>query len=289
MVPPNSHYVQRCVKIINVDDFPDFAILACIKSPTRKEWESNLINSKDCIEKGYKFNMLYIMATRRSYLENKVSDSINWLNDRNVIESSISINSGGTSISNEEPISSIEEYYEIVEITNTNFVIYKCKELIRYNDGRPITLKNFPYIQGPKKIKAPENNTSIYEIYPSTEIFNFLTALLFTILIETIILFVLFKTKYKKLQIQHKLLLLTGFVTSFSTLPYVWFVFPAFIQSRFPYILFSECFAIVIESILIYKLLKIDFKKVMLISVICNIISFSIGLLINWIKCLMYY
>lgn len=289
MVPPNSHYVQRCVKIINVDDFPDFAILACIKSPTRKEWESNLINSKDCIEKGYKFNMLYIMATRRSYLENKVSDSINWLNDRNVIESSISINSGGTSISNEEPISSIEEYYEIVEITNTNFVIYKCKELIRYNDGRPITLKNFPYIQGPKKIKAPENNTSIYEIYPSTEIFNFLTALLFTILIETIILFVLFKTKYKKLQIQHKLLLLTGFVTSFSTLPYVWFVFPAFIQSRFPYILFSECFAIVIESILIYKLLKIDFKKAMLISVICNIISFSIGLLINWIKCLMYY
>ncbi|KUJ61961.1 hypothetical protein AR687_10410 [Flavobacteriaceae bacterium CRH] len=282
VVPINSHPVKRCVKIINIEDFPDFSILACIQSPMKKDITASFINSNDCIEKGYKFNALYIMATRRSYLEGKLANSTDWLNDRNVIESSISINTSDTNASNDDPISSIEEYYEIVEITNTNFVIYKCRELIRYNDGSPIKLKNYPYVQNQGKRKNIKNNEKISEIYPSTEIVNFLLALLFTIFIETLILFLLFKTKYKKLNINNKLLLFTGFITSFSTLPYVWFIFPAFIHSRFPYILFSECFAIAMESFIIYKLLKIEFKKAILVSIIANVISFGIGLLINW-------
>ncbi|WP_053004307.1 hypothetical protein [Flavobacterium sp. ABG] len=280
IVPENSHFVQKCVKITNIKDFPNFSIVACTQRPMERIVESYILNPNDCIEKGYKFNRLYIMATRRSYLESRPKGSIDWLNDRNIIESSISIDSGGGNVSNDNPMSSVEEYYEIVEITNTNFVIYKCKELIRYNDGRPITLKKYPFPEVRRKPKNHKTN-EIPEIYPHTEIFNFLKVLLLTVFIETILLFLLFKTKYKTLQIENKLLLLTGVTTSFLTLPYVWFVFPAFIQSRIPYILYSECFAIVIESVLIYKLLKIEYKKALLVSILCNGISFLIGLILN--------
>lgn len=278
MVAPNTHYVQQCVKIINIDDFPDYAIFACTTGPTQKGVEYYLIKPKDCIEKGYKFNRLYIMAGKRSYFEYRPMGPIDWLNNRNIIESSISIDSGGGNISNDSAISSIEEYYEIVEITNTNFVIYKCKELIRYNDGTPLKITKFPF---PEVRRKPKHVPEVIEIYPSTEIFNFFKALLFTIFIETLILFLLFKTRYKSLQIQNALLLVTGIIVSFATLPYVWFVFPAFLPSRVPYIAVSECFAILAESFLIYKLLKIDYKKAFLVSLICNIISFSIGLAIN--------
>ncbi|WP_133527192.1 hypothetical protein [Flavobacterium sp. 245] len=280
VVPPNSHYVQRCAKIINIDAFPDYGIFACIQSPTKKGIEAYLINSKDCIEKGYKFNALYIMATPRAYIEKFSKGSAQWLNDRNILESSISIPVGESYVDNDDPISSITEYYEIVEITNTNFELYKCKEIISYSDGRPVTLKNYPF---PERHRKQKNNPEVVEIYPDIQVLSFLKALLLTLFIETCILFLFFKTKYKEATITNKLLLFTGIIASFATLPYVWFVFPAFIQSRIPYITVSECFAVLVESVIIYKLLKIEYKKALLVSMICNMVSFSIGLLINWI------
>lgn len=279
VVPVNSHHVRKCVKITNTSDFPDFYIVACIKSVTRTEIEVSVIDSDKCLEAGYKFNSLYIVAAKKRYLEDQLKGSVDWFNDENIRQQNLKISTSDFSITNDSAVSSIDEFYKIIEITDKKILLYKYKELIRYNDGSPIQLKKFPYV------KVKKESDAIEGIYPQAEMFNFLTALLITIFIESIILFLLFKTKYRKLNIKNKLLLITGLVTSFSTLPYVWFVFPALIQSRFPYILISECFAISIESVLIYYLLKIDYKKAFLVSVICNLISFSIGLFIN---CILY-
>ncbi|KRB56809.1 hypothetical protein ASD98_08975 [Flavobacterium sp. Root186] len=223
------------------------------------------------------------MAAKKSYLLNKNLDNINWLEDKNVLKANISIGSEGGYTDNDDPLSFLEEHYKIVKLTKTRIILYKCTELFEYSNGEPFSVKEYVYEEQSKSDVYPfKNDDRIIEIYPNAEVFHFLIALLFTIFIETLILFLLFKTKYKKLNITNKLLLITGFIASFSTLPYVWLVFPAFITSRFPYIAFSECFAILIESVIIYKLLKIDFKKALLASVVCNVISFSIGLLINW-------
>jgi len=112
---------------------------------------------------------------------------------------------------------------------------------------------------------------------------SFFKALLYTILIETIVLFIIFKTRLKKLQVKNSVLLLVGFLASFSTLPYVWFVLPILIKPTLLYMILSELSVILIESIIIWKLLTVDYKRAVLISFICNLTSFLFGLLINWI------
>jgi len=110
---------------------------------------------------------------------------------------------------------------------------------------------------------------------------NFLKALLLTITIETAVLFLLFKVVFKTLRPGNWLLLLTGILATLATLPYLWFILPLFIQSKLGYILVSELSAILVESVIILGLLKINLQKVVLVSLVCNMSSYLIGL---WIK-----
>jgi hypothetical protein len=70
-----------------------------------------------------------------------------------------------------------------------------------------------------------------------------------------------------------------GIIVNVLTLPYLWFVFPFFIPSEC-YILIGEILVFLIESILLFKLLKIDFKHAIIISLIANIISYFVGQLV---------
>lgn len=55
VVPVNSHYVRKCVKITNTSDFPDFYIVACIKSVTKSEIEVSVVDSDKCLEAGERY------------------------------------------------------------------------------------------------------------------------------------------------------------------------------------------------------------------------------------------
>ncbi|MFB9079483.1 hypothetical protein ACFFLS_06320 [Flavobacterium procerum] len=276
VIPPNSHRVGKCVKITNIKDFPDYRIVLFSLDAMEGRNESSLVNPYDCIKRVYRYNRPYIVAAKKSYLEGKVLDSIDWLHDKNVLQSNIDVDTYEAIVSNDTAVAAVEEYYKIITITQTELILYKYKEIVNFNDGSPISVKTYP------RIETKINNGQIDGIYPSRMVLDFLTALLLTIFIETLILFLLFKTKYKNLNIQKQQLLFTGIIASFLTLPYVWFVFPAFIHSQFPYIITSEVFAVMIESVIICKLLKIEYKKAFWISLLCNVISFSIGLMMNY-------
>jgi hypothetical protein len=103
---------------------------------------------------------------------------------------------------------------------------------------------------------------------------NFLKALLLTICIETAVLFILFTLFFKSPDIKRYLLILTGILTSFSTLPYLWFILPLFIKTRLSYSFISEVIAILIESVIIFGLLKASYKKSLIASITCNTTSF---------------
>jgi len=111
---------------------------------------------------------------------------------------------------------------------------------------------------------------------------SFLKALLLTIIIETSVLFILFKVFFKSMNISNWLLLLTGILATFATLPYLWFILPLFIKTRLWYVIGSEAIAISIESIIILGLLRINYSKAFMVSLICNLTSYLIGLLIHW-------
>lgn len=112
--------------------------------------------------------------------------------------------------------------------------------------------------------------------------YKFLISLAFTLFIEIITLYILIKFFCKEhgAKISNSLLFFTGFLSSFATLPYLWFIIPLFIKTRVQYILFGESFVILLETLIIFFLLRVSLKKSLSISFICNILSFLGGLLI---------
>jgi|SRR3989344_2097777 len=107
----------------------------------------------------------------------------------------------------------------------------------------------------------------------------FLKALILTLLIEipivAIITKLLFKSKLKIWKI-----IFIGACASILTLPYVWFIFPKYILDYTAYLIVAELFAFLFETIFYWQTLELRFDKALLISLLANLISFLIGLII---------
>ncbi|MDD5163952.1 MAG: hypothetical protein PHD95_07160 [Candidatus ainarchaeum sp.] len=107
---------------------------------------------------------------------------------------------------------------------------------------------------------------------------KFLVALVLTITIETIVLFVLTKFVFKEPKSKSRIIF-AGFFASFATLPYLWFVLPPFINSAY-YIQMGETIVIAMESIILWQILQVKIQKAIIASIICNAVSFLFGLLL---------
>jgi hypothetical protein len=110
----------------------------------------------------------------------------------------------------------------------------------------------------------------------------FLKALLITISVETLVLFILFKTAYKSASINKWMLLFTGILASMTTLPYAWFILPIFIKTKLYYVIISELSVTALESLIIWGTLRTNYTRAFTISIICNAASFLVGLLLHF-------
>ena len=108
--------------------------------------------------------------------------------------------------------------------------------------------------------------------------FFFFLSLLLTLAVEIPAL--LFFAKYLlKIKSQAKEILYWGVFVNLFSLPYLWFVFPLFISSH-NYILIGEILVVLIETIILLKVLKINFKNAFILSLIANVASYLAGLII---------
>lgn len=103
-----------------------------------------------------------------------------------------------------------------------------------------------------------------------------------TILIETIILFLMAKLFRKKDQIPNRRLFLIWVLASTITLPLLRFVVPLFIGYGVKYIIIWELLVTFIEVFILKYWLKISRWKAILASIICNLCSFLIWEVINF-------
>jgi hypothetical protein len=108
---------------------------------------------------------------------------------------------------------------------------------------------------------------------------KFLFFLIFTLVIEipALVLCVRLIRKKEEPTLSLFLIICVGFLASFATLPYVWFVLPAFIQIYLYYMIAAEVFAFGMEGLIYTFLLKLPFHRAMLFSLICNALSFLGG------------
>jgi hypothetical protein len=107
---------------------------------------------------------------------------------------------------------------------------------------------------------------------------NFLIALLITLIIEIVVIFLLLKTIFKS-KLKNFKIFFAGFVASTLTLPYLWFILPSFVDMRY-YILTGELLVIFVETIIYKEILGLNIKRAFLISFVANLTSFILGLLI---------
>jgi hypothetical protein len=115
---------------------------------------------------------------------------------------------------------------------------------------------------------------------------SFLFALILTVLSETVTLFFLLRLflRVAKEKISNFQLFFAGFFASFSTITYVWYVFPNLINwTRGTSIHYSEIFVVLLEAFFYRVYFKTSTKNSLLISLICNSISFSLGQFLRFV------
>ncbi len=119
------------------------------------------------------------------------------------------------------------------------------------------------------------NGTTPYEI-------QFLMALVSTVAIETLVLFLLVRLWFKipSRVLSNALLLFAGLFCSAATLPYLWFVLPRFLKSYTLLAVVGEVLILLVEAVFYYFVLKLGLRRSLLVSFVCNLASVMSGLLI---------
>jgi hypothetical protein len=115
-----------------------------------------------------------------------------------------------------------------------------------------------------------------------TYTYRFLFALVLTIFIESIILWIFIRKifKFKDGRFSTSNIIFAGIMASFSTIPYVWYVFPILIYWSFKLsLILSEIFAILVEAIFYRFYFDMKFRYSLLISFVCNLSSWGLGYL----------
>ncbi|MFA6252206.1 MAG: hypothetical protein WCX74_02290 [Candidatus Paceibacterota bacterium] len=108
--------------------------------------------------------------------------------------------------------------------------------------------------------------------------FFFFLSLLLTLAVELPIIFFLVKILSKE-KIRTKEILYWGSFASLFSIPYLWFIFPLFFSSH-NYILIGEFLVVLIEAFIYVKGLKVSFKNAIVLSIVANIASYLLGLII---------
>ncbi len=108
---------------------------------------------------------------------------------------------------------------------------------------------------------------------------RFLLSLILTCVIEIPIVLIFYKIIFKLKKISNLKVLFIAFIASALTLPYLWFILPRYINTIY-YIYIGEILVFLIEALIYYKFLDIQFNKALIISFVANLVSFLIGIVL---------
>ncbi|MDP4240395.1 MAG: T9SS type A sorting domain-containing protein [Bacteroidota bacterium] len=175
IIPDNSHYVNKCVKITNVENYPEILLIGySIGVSSSMSIPAYSISSSDCLTKGYKYNSLAIYAAQKSYLTGKDITAIDWTKDGNAVKSNMDIECYGGFLDDSNPISAIDQFYRIVGFTDNSVVLYKWKEINKFNNGKPDSTKIYAFSGDSSKLSqrimtkvTPIRYNSTIDLYPN--------------------------------------------------------------------------------------------------------------------------
>ena len=269
IVTHGVHKVKRCVKVVNPNEVPWYKLVMW-----RYEFEYGYqsykvydVEENECLPTFWRW--WSIRSDEFLYLIDENID-ISTLNDlsseefENKLWKSFKfdkININWLSLDNLNPVLNENVTYKIVE----NWSGYKLKFIKRSVDVGTANTKG-----------VPASSTMIFSII------IWIISWLLTIVIETIIIFLMAKLFRKKDKISNWRLFLIWILASTITLPLLRFVVPLFIGYGVKYIIVWELLVTFIEVFILKYWLKISWWKAILASILCNLCSFVIWEVINF-------
>ena len=261
VIEPNMHYVNRCVKLQNVT-IDGYRLI--VENDTVTSRDLYVPQANECLKWHYKF------GESRQYL---VDGSVNLdeLTKENIQNRAIQIwnlNVNWHYVDDSNPLTNENFTYKIVKKWNDYILEESVGEDVKsFQDEIDYSLE---IVESEQWIELVNNNRLV----------KFLIAWILTIIIETIILFVIAKLFRKEEQISNWRLIFAWIFASTITLPLLRFVLPLFINDGVEYMVIWESLVTLIEIFILKYRLKISRWKAISVSVVCNLCSFLIWLLL---------
>lgn len=157
IVLPGSHGVSRNVYVINVEEYPEIALLNCVLDLMGygDAIRCYRLEGADAVlEKGYKFNRHYLLAMPKALLESYGGLDATSLSEIHEEELAVDFNkliekkevpswpysSGGVYVDDKYRMTRESLYYQIVEATEENLTVKLVKRIVGYSDGTPDTV-----------------------------------------------------------------------------------------------------------------------------------------------------
>jgi len=144
IIPEHFHFVDKCVKITNVDDYPDISMLGYLRVVNGIN-HTYVISASECLTKEYKYNMLDLFAVKKSYLSGKDLTSIDWSKDNHAVKTNIPIECYAWPLPDSIHVSAIDEFYRIVGFKTDSVVLYKWKDIYKFNNGKADSINNYSF------------------------------------------------------------------------------------------------------------------------------------------------
>ncbi|MFA5023926.1 MAG: hypothetical protein WC523_03160 [Patescibacteria group bacterium] len=191
LIDSDKHQVRRCVKIVNLDKFPDLVLIGFYTGPmvslpngTKKEYIAYKVKNNECLTKGYKFNKLDLFWTTSEKftalnLDNlklntkKVASSGKDLNGKTIYYNVYSpknlellvehVESADGQVSNTDPLIKETLEYSLIKNSKGKLSWYKSKRITDYNDGSQQRIETF------QASSTAANSSSTLENQPGTK------------------------------------------------------------------------------------------------------------------------
>jgi hypothetical protein len=109
---------------------------------------------------------------------------------------------------------------------------------------------------------------------------QFLIALITTLVVEVPLVFLLVRYFFRERKISRLRVVGIGILSTSVTIPYLWFIFAVFLD-YWTMAIVGELFVFVVEALIYRKLLPISFLKAVVLSLIANVASIAVGILIS--------
>ncbi|MCX6751664.1 MAG: hypothetical protein NT161_02775 [Candidatus Nomurabacteria bacterium] len=127
MIPLNSHVIDRCVKVVNLDKFTDVVLIGYTTDPAGNFIEAKKIENNVCFNKGYKFNSFNIYWTTKSKFNSIDLNNIN-LVDLSLLSKDLQVYGGY--VDNSNPIKKENIEYSINKISENKLGFFQSNQTV---------------------------------------------------------------------------------------------------------------------------------------------------------------